>query len=63
MTCMLTPTIALSFTVSRQSSPPHKVNQGVTVYAYPYIANAVLVAVYLLPDVNLLHLPMGSYRG
>ena len=51
MTCMLTPTIALSFTVSRQSSQPHKVNKGVTVYAYPYIANAVLVAVYLLPDV------------
>ena len=33
MTCMLTPTIALSFTVSRRSSPPHKVNQGVPVYA------------------------------
>ena len=26
MTCMLTPTIALSFTVSRQSQPPYKVN-------------------------------------
>lgn len=50
MTCMLTPTIALLFTVSRQSQPPHKVNQGVLVYASPYIANVVLVEEFLLPD-------------